>query len=62
MMNNTNYKAQDCINDVKTQLNKAETELNEAKMKAEKTENKTVIEDAISSLKSACDSLDKFQD
>lgn len=62
MMNDTNYKAQDCINDVKSQLSKAETELNQAKMKAERTENKTVIEDAISSLKNACDCLDKFQD
>lgn len=61
MMNN-NCKAQDCINDVKTQISKAETELNEAKMKAEKSGNKEVIEEAISSLKSACDCLDKFQD
>lgn len=61
-MMNGNCKAQECINDVKNQINKAEAELKQAKMKAENTANKTAIDGAISSLQNACDCLCKFQD
>ncbi len=55
-------KAVDYVEEVKSEINTAKSALQQAKMKAEKMENKNVIDDAISSLTNACDSLCSYQD
>ena len=55
-------KAQDYINEVKTTLTSAETCLQQACSKAEKPQNREKIENAMQSLKNACNCLNQFQD
>lgn len=54
--------AQDYVNEVKTEINQAKSCLETAKAKAEKAQNKQVIDQAISSLNNACDCLCSYQD
>lgn len=54
--------AQDYVNDVKVEINQAKSCLETAKAKAEKSQNKQVIDQAISSLTNACDCLGSYQD
>lgn len=55
-------KAQDHVNEVMSDLNQAKSCLQTAKQKAEKSQNKQVIDEAISSLTNACDCLASYQD
>ena len=54
-------KAQDYINEVKTTLTSAESCLQQACNKAEKTQNKEKIENALHSIKTACDCLNQYR-
>ncbi|WP_160169941.1 hypothetical protein [Clostridium hydrogeniformans] len=55
-------KAKDYVDQVHAQIKSAETSLNQAYEKAEKSENKSVIQNALSSLQTACDNLNKYKD
>ena len=55
-------KAQDYINQSKTNLSAAASCLQQALGAAEKAENKSVIQQAINSLNSATGELDKYKD
>lgn len=55
-------RAQDYINEVKTTLTSAESCLQQACSKAEKPQNKEKIENAMHSLKTACDCLNQYRD
>lgn len=55
-------KAQDYVNEVKTTLSSAESCLQQACNKAEKQQNKEKIENAMNSIKAACNCLNEYKD
>ena len=55
-------KAQDYIDEVKAEISQAKSNLETAKQKAEKSQNKNVIDEAITALNDACDMLYEYRD